>query len=109
MIGRDMGGLLQLLPIAVIGLLAGLILPDIRSIGLIAWFCIAMLTGLLGIGLLVYARMPLYRQGKFLSIGPKELPANRLPAYKWAWRLIGGAIVVQLAMLLIKGTHHDAW
>ena len=101
MIGRDMGGLLLLPSIALIGILSSFIMPCLRGPGIIGWFSIAMLFAVVGIGLMLYARIPLYRQGKFLSIGPKELPADRLPAYKWAWRLIGGAIVLQLIILSI--------
>ena len=101
MIGRDMAGCLPFLALAVASILSAFILPSLHGRGLWFWFGASMLTGTAGICLLAYARLPLYRQGKFLSFGPRGLPADRLPAYRWAWRMIVATVLVQTLLLMI--------
>lgn len=101
MIGRDIAGCLPFVMLAVVSILSASILPSLHGRGLWFWFGASMLTGIIGICLLAYARLPLYRQRKFLSIGPKELPADRLPAYRWAWRLIVATVFIQAFLLMI--------
>lgn len=100
MIGKDMAGCLPMTAIAFAGVLSGFILPSMQGRGLWGWFVASLVSGIIAVALLAYARFPLYRQGKFLSIGPKELPPKRLPAYRWAWRLIILAVCVQVFLLL---------
>ena len=100
MTGRDMAGCLPLTVIALSPILAGLILPSMHGAGLWGWFGLTSLSGIVAVGLLAYARFPLYRQGKFLSVGSKELPPERLPAYRWAWRLAVLTVCVQVFLLM---------
>jgi len=100
-IGRDTGGLLHVMSLPLIGILSALILPSMHGRGLWAWFGVSIITGLVAVGLLAYARLPLYRQGKFLSMGPKELEPDRLPIYKWAWRLIVFTVCLQVFLLMM--------
>lgn len=101
MIGRDMAGCLPFLAVTAASLLSAFILPSLHGRGQWLWFGASLLTGIMGICLLAYARLPLYRQGKFLSIGPRQLPGDRLPAYRWAWRLIMTTLLVQALLVVI--------
>ena len=101
MVGRDMAGCLTFLVVGVMGILSVSVLSSLHGRGLWCWFGASILTGILGVCLLAYARLPLYRQGKFLSVGPKELPADRLAAYRWGWRLIVATGCIQVLLLLI--------
>jgi len=101
MIGRDMAGCLPFLALAIGCVVSAFILPALHGRGLGIWFRLSLLTGVLAIGLLAYARFPLYRQGKFLSLGPQELPQQRIPAYRWAWRLVVFTICLQVFLLVI--------
>ena len=101
MIGRDLAGCLPLALFALYPILVAAIFPSLQGPGLWVWFALSLLCGAIAVGLLAYARYPLYRQGKFLSVGPKELPPDRLPAYRWAWRLIVLTVCLQVFLLFI--------
>jgi len=57
--------------------------------------------GSLGIVLLFFARFPLYRQHKFLTFGPRELPAVHRKLY-WLAYLFVVASVLLLAVVWLK-------
>lgn len=102
MVGRDMAGCLPLLMMMpIIPIMAAVIFPSLQGRGLWAWYGLSLLLAAIGIGFLAYARLPLYRQKKFLSIGSRELPKDRLPAYKWSWLFLGISICIQLLLLLL--------
>ena len=61
-------------------------------------FIVAVGMGLIGIGLLFAARLPLYRQRKFFSIGPRELDARHRKLYTAAYLLIVPSIVMLVLM-----------
>ncbi len=50
--------------------------------------------GMLGIVILFFARLPLYCQGKFFSIGPKQLPSFHKRLYWIAYAIVAAAVVV---------------
>jgi len=101
MIGRDMAGCLHLLLMPIIAVAAAAIFPSLHGSGLWAWYGLSLGLAAIGIAFMAYARLPLYRQMKFLSIGSKELPKDRLPAYRWSWRLLGISICIQLLLLML--------
>jgi len=61
-------------------------------------FIVAVVMGLIGTGLLFVARLPLYRQRKFFSIGPRELDARHRKLYKAAYFFIVPSIVLLVLM-----------
>jgi hypothetical protein len=61
------------------------------------WFAVAV--GGIGVILLFLARLPLYRQHKFFSFGPRALPPGRRKLYWVAYAFIGVSIAV-MALLL---------
>lgn len=60
---------------------------------------VALAIGVVGVILLFLARLPLYREKKFLTIGPKALPPGRRKLYWISYGFIGTSIAI-MAMLL---------
>ena len=50
--------------------------------------------GLLGIVLLVLARLPLYRQRRFWTVGPGLLDARHRRLYHWAYGCVGFCLLL---------------
>lgn len=100
MTGRDMAGCLPLALMTLSSILSGFFLPSMHGAGLGVWFGVSLSSGIAAVGLLAYARLPLYRQGEFLAVGPNELPPERLRAYRWAWRFVALTVFMQLFLLL---------
>ena len=51
--------------------------------------------------LLFVARLPLYRRGKFLTFGSKELPPLHRELYHAAYLFIGLSVVTLVLLLLV--------
>jgi hypothetical protein len=66
----------------------------------IADFLVAVGLGVVGIGLLFFARLPLYRQRRFMTFGPRHLDSTHRKLY---WRAYGfvAVSVALLALLLV--------
>jgi len=101
MAGRDLAGCLPLVGLTMGSIISGVVMSSIHHLGLWVWFAGALVTGLTGICLLAYAKLPLYRQGKFNSFGGHEISEDRLTAYKWAWRLIVATMCMQVLLIVI--------
>ncbi len=74
-----------------IGILAAMILPTVnfaRNRRLLEAFWITMAVAGVGVGLLFWARLPLYRQGKYFSFGSRALPPSSVPIYRAAYVLL---------------------
>jgi hypothetical protein len=58
-------------------------------------YFIGLAVATLGVSLLFYAKLPLYRQRRFFTFGNRALPARRRPYYRWGYRciLIGVALL----------------
>ena len=65
------------------------------------WVALGM--GVAGVLLLFLARLPLYRQGKFLSFGPRALPAGHRRLYWIAYGLIGTSVAIMVLLLMGVG------
>lgn len=61
-------------------------------------FWIALASALVGIVLLFVAKWPLYRQGTYLTFGPKALPEPRRKAYWTAYAFIGVSLLTTLLL-----------
>jgi hypothetical protein len=67
----------------------------------VAAYSCALLIAAVGAGYLFRARLPLYRQHRFFTLGSRHLPPASLPLYRRGWRLsIAGMLLAVL--LLIK-------
>jgi hypothetical protein len=60
------------------------------------WVAVAF--AVIGIVLLFFAKLPLYRQGKYLTFGSKALPQGRRKAYRIAYIFIGAGLLLMLAL-----------
>jgi len=74
------------------------LLKETNAVGL---FYSGLGLGCFGIVLLFLARLPLYRQCKFLTFGPRELPAFHRKLY-WLAYLFVVASVLSLAFVWLK-------
>ena len=76
---------------------AGILLPTAgrrRPGAVIALYGAGAAAGLLGIGLLFLARLPLCRQRRFWTVGPGLLDARHRRLYHWAYGCVGFGILL---------------
>ena len=62
-------------------------------------FWIASSLAIIGVFLLFIAKLPLYRQGKFFTLGSKALSDKHKILYRLAYKFIGISVVLMLLML----------
>ncbi|MGD0061657.1 MAG: hypothetical protein ABSD58_19795 [Verrucomicrobiia bacterium] len=99
----DIVGHLGLFIIAGIGILGGMFLPllnSARNDGDLTLFYFAFAMGLIGVALLGFARLPLYRERRFFTFGPGKLDHTHKRLYRWAYLFIGVCLLL-LAMLVL--------
>ena len=53
-----------------------------------------------GAALIVYAKLPVYRSGRFFTFGVKSVPEHLVRYYRWGWRVFLFAVVLSLCLLL---------
>jgi len=58
----------------------------------------ASLVALIGVGLLVWAKLPLFRAGIYTSFGPSAIPATHRAYYRWGIGLIVVGCLVFLGL-----------
>ncbi len=69
------------------------------------WICcyfIGVAVALLGAGLIFYAKLPLYRERRFFTFGPRALPEQRRPPYRWGYVLVSAGVMLLICLLLSK-------
>jgi hypothetical protein len=87
-----------------VAILASFLLPalgQIKEAKAVDLFYCGLALACFGIVLLFLARLPLYRQRKFLTFGPRELPAFHRKLY-WLAYLFVVASVLSLAFVWLK-------
>jgi len=67
------------------------------------WFFVASFA-LMVVGgtLIVYAKLPVYRGGRFFTFGLKSVPAHLQGFYCWGWRAFLFGVVLALCLLLSR-------
>jgi hypothetical protein len=93
-----------LLVLPTIAILASILLPALsflKAADALNLFYSGLVIGSLGIVLLFFARFPLYRQHKFFTLGPRELPPFHRKLY-WLAYLFVVASVLLLAVVWLK-------
>ena len=55
-----------------------------------------------GAGLIFFAKIPVYRSGRFLTFGLKSIPRRLVVFYKWGWRIFLFGAVLSLLLLLSR-------
>ena len=88
----DLAALLGLywivLPIAALGASIFPTFLRARNEGDLTILWVATALGVIGASLLFWARIPLYRERRFLTVGPRHLDARHRKIYWTAWTLI---------------------
>jgi hypothetical protein len=65
------------------------------------WFFVASFALMtVGGGLMCYAKLPVYRSGRFFTFGVKSVPEHLAGHYRWGWRLFLFGVVLGLCLLL---------
>jgi len=65
-------------------------------------YAISLAVAGVGVSLIFYAKVPLYRQRQFFRFGSGALPESRRSYYRWGYRCVIFAIVLLLCLLLSK-------
>ena len=65
-------------------------------------YAIGLVVAAVGVSLIFYAKIPLYRQRRFFTFGSAALPESRRPFYRWGYRYLILAVALLLCLLLSK-------
>ena len=67
------------------------------------WFLFAAFALMIsGGGMITYAKLPVYRSGRFFTFGFRSVPAHLQGVYRWGWRVFLFGVVLSLCLLLSK-------
>lgn len=77
-----------------------LILARMTGMSRLLLFAVALSLLVTGACLIGYAKLPLYRSGRFFTIGAKSVPEPRRRFYRWGWRAILSGLVLSLCFLI---------
>ena len=55
-----------------------------------------------GGSLIGYAKIPVYRSGRFFTFGLKSVPEHLIRHYRWGWRVFFFGVVLSLCLLLSR-------
>jgi hypothetical protein len=79
------------------------ILDFFQNLSGIPWiyFFVASMTLLVsGTTLILIAKMPVYRSGRFFTFGLKSIPERLAGFYRWGWRVFLFGVVLSLCLML---------
>jgi hypothetical protein len=62
-------------------------------------YAVALFVAGVGVTLIFYAKLPLYRQRRFFTFGSGALPESRRAFYRWGYRCAIFAVALLLCML----------
>jgi hypothetical protein len=106
--GYQWAKFLELWPFLIVALIAILtdkVLTFFFNLKGTTWICffIASFTlMILGAGLIGYAKLPIYRSGRFLTFGINSIPEYLKRYYRWGWRLFLFGVILSLCLFLSK-------
>jgi hypothetical protein len=63
---------------------------------------LGLAVAVVGASLIFYAKLPLYRQRRFLTFGGRALPESRRPFYRWGYRCVLYAVALLLCLFLSR-------
>jgi hypothetical protein len=92
-----------LLPVLVVAILTTMILDFFTRLSGASWiwcYGVALAVALVGVSLIFYAKLPLYRERRFLTFGSRALPESRRPFYRWGYRCVLFAITLLVCLFL---------
>jgi hypothetical protein len=55
-----------------------------------------------GASLILYAKIPIYRTGRFFTFGVKSVPKRLAGFYRWGWRVFLFGVVLSLCLTLSR-------
>jgi len=55
-----------------------------------------------GGGLIVFAKLPVYRSGRFFTFGLKSVPEHLMGLYRWGWRVFLFGVALSLCLLFLR-------
>ncbi len=108
---RNSNGLLTFLEhywflgIAVSALVASQLLSFFSRLTGTPWiwcYAVALVVAGVGVTLIFYAKLPLYRQRRFLTFGSGALPESRRAFYRWGYRCAFFAVALLLCLFLSR-------
>ena len=89
--------------IPIVALFAAQVLMFLTRLSGARWmwcYVIALTVAAVGVALVFYGKLPLYRQRRFFTFGSPSLPESRRSCYRWGYRCIVFAVVLLLCLLL---------
>ncbi|MGA3266763.1 MAG: hypothetical protein ABSE16_08070 [Verrucomicrobiota bacterium] len=63
---------------------------------------IGLAVAAVGVALIFYAKLPLYRQRQFLTFGSRALPESRRSFYRWGYRCVLFAVALLSCLFLSR-------
>ena len=66
------------------------------------WYAISLAVSIFGASLILYAKIPLYRQRRFFTFGSRALPESSRAFYRWGYRFVATGTVVLLFVSLSR-------
>ena len=88
---------------AVSAFLPSLVLHFLRSLAGAPWircYEVGLFLAGIGIAMIFYSKVPLYRQRQFFTFGSAAIEENRRSFYKWGYRCVIFAVALLLCLLL---------
>ena len=75
---------------------------DLSATRWLRWYAIALAVSIFGASLILYAKIPLYRQRQFFTFGSRALPESSRAFYRWGYRFVAAGTVVLLFVSLSR-------
>jgi len=97
---RDLGALLEPMLLLILFCIMAPYLSLVRSRGDKILLIVALVLGGIGVVLLFFARLPLYRQRRFLAFGPRHLTGVHRKLYLAAYTLIVPCILLLVVLTI---------
>jgi hypothetical protein len=94
-----------ILVIVVFGFIAGQALTFFMGLTGAAWiwcYGVGLAVAAVGVSLIFYAKLPLYRQRRFLTFGSRALPKSSRSFYRWGYRCVLFAVALLLCLFLSR-------
>ena len=91
--------------IPVIAIITSQVLEFFTSLSGTPWiwcYGVGLFAAAVGVSLIFYAKLPLYRQRRFLTFGSRALPDSSRLFYRWGYRCVLFAVTLLLCLFLSR-------